>query len=262
MLVAVLIVGGKFLLTSPKLAIRQVVVDGVQTINQQDLASTAAVPPRSNIFLFVLRHRKEYCRKVAASSPVIQSASIGVDFPNTLRLHIVERQPFTVLHLQNGPSYLMDIHRVAFRIIAPNESDLPVVTVPASTNAIVLGQSLPEDTDARVIAGYNLIGLVTSRQIGQLSEYREVIVDPYSNVSLVLHNDLVIKLGQPDGLADRLALTETYLAADPGLPAKAQYLDFTSTSPAIMPKQAPLTALSGTAIPPQNFEPLKPESTQ
>jgi len=232
-----------YLLTNPRFTIRTVHIDGVQTLDVSHIASVVQLPLRSNIFVYLLEHRDEFCRRIVACDPVIQSASVAIDFPNALRLHIRERQPYTVLHVDNGGVYLMDSGRIAYHTVALNDSSWPVVVVPTSSSPIIEGKQLPADVDSEVNAAYNLLNLLSSRQIGPLSDVEEIDVDGYDNVNLRLHNQLLIKLGQEDGLPDRLTMVETALAADPALPTKAAYLDFTTTRPAIMEKQAPAAML-------------------
>jgi hypothetical protein len=245
LVLGVLVFGGHYLLTSPQFNIRQIHIDGIQTVSTKRVGIAASIPPGKNVFAYLLQQRGPLCSRVESCDPAIADASLALQLPNTLVLNIVERQPYAVLHLQNGPSYLMDSDRCAYHMIAPNMSDLPIITVPAATGVIVEGKPLPQDTDDHVVAGFNLLDLLANRQIGPLTDFREVVVDPYDNVNLRLDNELLIKLGQPDGMPQRLADLETALTAKPSLISEAQYLDFTTSRYAIMKKPAPLTVLSG-----------------
>jgi hypothetical protein len=241
-----------FLLTNPRFTIRQIHIDGLQTLNVSKISTVAQIPPHTNMFLFLLEHRGAFCARVRACDPVIQNATVAVDFPNALRLHIYERQPYAVLQLTNQDCYLMDANRIVYRPIALNQTQLPIITVPSSPDAIIEGQPLPSEIDNQAAAAQNLLNLIAERQIGPLSDLSGVSVDRYGNVNLQLHNQLIIKLGQPDGMPDRLTLAEAALAADPDLTTKAFYLDFTTPRPAYLPKPSPGGTVTGETPPSSN----------
>jgi hypothetical protein len=232
-----------FVLTNPRFYVHRVTIDGVRTLNPAHIEAAAQVPARVNIFRFWLEKRGVFCARIQACDPVIESESVAIDLPNVLRVRIVERQPFAVLNLPEATSYILDSNRVPYRTIALNQAQSPIVTIPVTTERIVEGHQLPSDIDSHVKAGYYLLELLTDRHIGPLSDIEDLTVDKNNNINLRLHSQLLIKLGQTDGLPDRLAAVETALAADPSLASKAQYLDFTTSRPAIMEKAPPPAAM-------------------
>jgi len=236
--------GIHWLLTSPYFEIRQVHIEGNQSLNIEHIATAERVPKHSNIFLFWILDRQKYCGRIQACDPIIESDSVAIDLPHALRLLIVERQPYAVLDVPNSISYMMDDNRVAFKTTALNQANSPFIEIPPTLEKVVEGSALPADIDRHVSAAYNLLGMIAERQIGPLSDIESVSVDQYDNVNLKLHSQLLIKLGQAEGLPQRLTLVETALTADPSLVSKAQYLDFTTPRPAIMEKPAPPATLS------------------
>jgi hypothetical protein len=244
-----------FLLTNPRFIIKRIHVDGVHTVNVDRIALAAAIPAHSNIFFFVAEQRSAFCKRIEACDPAIQNASVAIDYPNALRLHIQERQPSALLRLSGAGEYLMDASRIAYRPISIAPTNLPVVAVESQTAGIMLGKPLPPDIDSQVAAAYNVASLIASKPIGPMSAVSELDVDQFQNVSVRLQDQLLVKLGQADGLSERLTAVDSALSADPDLPLKAEYLDFTSNRPAIMqkapaPVPPPVASLTPTPAPP------------
>ena len=171
--------------------------------------------------------------------------NVWIDFPKRCAC-ILSNAAYAVLNIPNSISYVINSKGIPFRTIALNQTQMPIITVVGLSNGIVMGKPLPVNINQHVLAAYYLLGLLGSRQIGQLSDLEGINVDPNDNVSLVLHNQLLIKLGQADGLPDRLTSVETALTADPSLATKAVLLDFTTSRPAIKEKAPTPTALPTT----------------
>jgi hypothetical protein len=244
-----------FLLTNSRFAIRQIHIDGIQTVDVSQIAAAAEVPRNSNIFIFVIEERNQFCAHIKACDPAIKDASVAIDFPNALRLDITERQPYAVLRLANGTTFMMDPDRVPYRMIAMNQTQSPIIAVPPTQSTCTEGQPLPQDINDHVATAYSALSLVSQRQIGPLSDLQEVFVDRYDNVSFRMRNQLIVKLGQADGMPQRLSTAETLLAADPGLITKAKYLDFTSSRPALLLKSGspgglPISSIASTSSTP------------
>jgi cell division protein FtsQ len=222
-LLVALVAGSLFV---PQLEVKQVSVQGAQTISSTEIAGLAPVPEHRNILAYYILHSRALSRKIEKAEPAVQSAKITVQLPDTLVVTIAERQPYAVLNM-GGNYWVLDIHGVPFRQVAIRPSGLPCVVMPPGALNPVLGQSIPLSDSTPMGAFYQAIVLLSSQRMAILSKIREITVDQNANLCLNMTNNLQIRLGQSDNLAQKLALAATALNEDTSLLERAQYLDFT-----------------------------------
>jgi len=200
----VLIEVGVLLFANPSLNVTKVRVDGTQTLTPQQVFEEARVPRHANIFWML---HQPFGKRLAAD-PVIDHAKRAIHLPNLLVLTVTERQPKAVL-AGNGQFWLLDANGVAYRQIDRPLPGIPRVQVAAAAlpPGITAGQSLraPWLSDA-----FSLLNLLPSRP--NLAGLK-IVVDQNSNLCLNRKDGLQIRLGQPDGLPQKLALAEAALVA-------------------------------------------------
>ncbi|UCD11200.1 MAG: FtsQ-type POTRA domain-containing protein [Nitrospinaceae bacterium] len=105
-LLAALYQAGVFLTTSPRFAVSRVTVTGNEMVSRQDLRKWLTSVSGKNIFLLDL----EAASSDFKTHPWVQTASVRKVFPQTLHIHLKERQPFARIRL--GETYVMDSHGV------------------------------------------------------------------------------------------------------------------------------------------------------
>jgi cell division protein FtsQ len=152
LLVVALLVGGIWLVFfSSYLSVQGVQVTGVEQLKSADVERAAAVPhgdPLARVDLERIRTRVE-------SLAAVKSADVTRQWPDEVRIAVVERQPVAVVEI-GGQLRGMDDDGVVFRGFAKAPADLPRVQTPAGTGTEVLREgalvvgSLPGDLAAKV----------------------------------------------------------------------------------------------------------------
>ena len=243
-LAAGLIIGSTvYAFTTPKLAIRSVDIDGVPPAEAAQLRSEIPVDPHGrNVLLYWLIRGSSIRQMMATARPDFASAGVGIRFPHTLTVHIVDRTPFALLAAgENGEGgvWVLDSRGVPiFDVSGPmsRPAGLPKIEID-SAQSVSLGQQLPGQMAAQVASAYNL--LQTLKSVPELGTVGSIRVDKMSNLGLNMTNHLSIRLGQPTGLADKLTLVAGLLSQRPDIAAQAAYLDVSYPArPAMMPKNA------------------------
>ena len=225
-----------FALTSKRLVVRQLDIEGVRTVSPYEVAALANVPKGQNIFRYLAFHEKALTRRILKGEPAVEAAQVGLELPDTLAVRLTERQPYAVLRTKTGGGWLLDSKLVPYRVLATARGALPVIAMASPPAEVMLGKRLPPDVVGPVSSVYTLLDALKRNAYPSLERLRVVTVDPNANLCLILTNGLCVKLGQPDGLASKLSQVEEALTADPSLLQRALYLDFTSPRPAWMPR--------------------------
>jgi cell division protein FtsQ len=226
-------------LIDPRLDVKHVSVRGAQTVSPSDIARFAPIPSHRNILLYYLTRHRSIAERVERSEPVLQSAQVAIQLPHTIVVTVTERQPYALLSEGDGGFWVLDSHGVPFRELPSRPPDLPCVILPSSSLNPELGQPVSLENATPIGAFYQTIALLSSPRMAILSKIREITVDQNANLCLNMSNNLQIRLGQPDNLAQKLALAATALSEDSGLLDKAQYLDFTDPQrPAWKPRSS------------------------
>jgi len=152
LLLVALLVGGIWLVFfSSYLAVQGVQVTGVSQLKESDVERAAGVPegdPLARVDLDRIRTRVE-------SLAAVKSADVTRQWPDEVRIAVVERKPVAVVEI-GGQLRGMDDGGVVFRSYARAPADLPRVQTSAGTGtealregALVVG-SLPGDLAAKV----------------------------------------------------------------------------------------------------------------
>lgn len=216
------------LFENPVFWVRNVRVEGLQTLNANQVFFEAGIKPRTNIFKVWLR---EPIKARLERDPVIERVDRLADFPDTIVLRIHERRPYAVLML-NGCYWLLDPNGIPYRLLAGPVPGLPLLKYVGAENdtPVTLGKPIRQNW---VLESFKLLALIGDRRN---LDPQVVTVDQNANLCLNRADKLQIKLGQPDDLPEKLAVAAETLA--PGAEAHARniaYIDVSSPGqPALM----------------------------
>ena len=202
--VALLAELGILLFANPHLYVTRVRINGLQTLPTQQVFAEARVPARTNIFWMALR--QPFAARLSRD-PVIDHVTRTIQLPRTLVLNVVERQPYATLAVADDtgtPVYwLLDKKRVPFRTFDAPPPDVPRLEWQGAAPAgLALGRPLGDD---RLTEAYALMVLVRDKKILGVQKIK---VDQNANLCLNSTDNLQIKLGQPDGLPQKIALAQ------------------------------------------------------
>ena len=222
--VALLVEVGWALFFNPYLRVTRVRIEGAQTVPVAQVFAEARVPNAGNILWLALR--QPFVQRLDAD-PVVDHAARRVGLPDTLILQVWERQPYATLAAA-GRFWLMDRRGVPYRTLDGPYPGLPLVSVhdgavqgvPVSADTVVLGRPFGGDWLRQT---YALIALLARHPS---LEPTKIVVDKNANLGLNRGDSLQILLGQPEALAQKVALAQAAVTADGGdLARRAAYID-------------------------------------
>ncbi len=209
--------------TSPWFEISRVRTYGRRTAAAQFVKKNTQVPEKSNILRFDTRGMAaRLCR-----DPIIERVTVSRRLPDTLVVRITERKARLVLKTHRK-HYEVDEMHVPFRIVAEPNPRLPLL-VCRVPERIVLGR--PIKTHAFLIAA-NCLRVATQEKkflVGKIT------VDQNNDLCLNDRDGLLIRLGQPQDIEDKLEKAMQTIDLVPDL----DYVDVTCPeAPAFKPKQS------------------------
>lgn len=222
--VALLAEVGWALFFNPFLRVTKVRIEGAQTVPTEQVFAEARVPNAANIFWMALR--QPFVERLQ-TNPIVDHARRRIKLPDTLILRIWERQPYATL-ASTGQFWLLDPHGVPYRTLDEPYPGLPVISahdgivqgVSISADSVVLGKPLRGDWLRQT---YGLIALLARNPT---LEPTKIVVDKSANLGLNRGDSLQILLGQPEALAQKVALAQAAVTADGGdLARRAAYID-------------------------------------
>lgn len=223
-LLLVLLVGEAALaiLTSPWFEIKDVVVRGRKLVAPEFVARCTRIPEESNIFTFPTHSIADRLRP----NPIIKKVAISRRLPGTLVVRITERSAWSVLSV-GGKFYEVDAACIPFRVVASPAPKLPVLSCEIA-EAIALGKQIRAPA---FHAATNCLQLAI--RLGKFS-VRKITVDQNNDLCLNVQDGLLIRLGQPLHLEDKLDKARQTIELVPDL----EYVDVTCPeAPAFKPKQ-------------------------
>jgi len=186
---AVAVGARRYLMTSPRFALQQVVVDGQKTRTKDGLMARAGIAIGQNVFSIDLDRAKA---KIL-SDPYVSNATLARRLPDTILVQIEERTPAAVVAL--GDAYLVTRDGEVFkRLEVGDPPDLPVITGLSPEQA---------DTDREGFSGEvrRALDVATDYQqssLGAKMALEEIHVEPGVGLSLVVGSSATsIVLGGP-----------------------------------------------------------------
>jgi cell division protein FtsQ len=122
-IVAGMIYGYIFTISSSYFQIKEVIVNGCKEITEKEILSYAAIKPSQNLLAINLG---TMTRRIE-SNPWVKEVSIGREFPNRLIINLQERTAVALVKRDNGFN-LLDVDGVVFKKHEKNdEVDIPVL---------------------------------------------------------------------------------------------------------------------------------------
>ena len=118
-----LVVAYQALLVSPFFALDRLSINGRERLDQEEILRLAGVQPGMNL----LKVNPKVLIQRLESSPWVEQAQIRRVLPDEMRIHILEKKPWALLHSE-GLWYLDRIGRPIKRIEAGEEFNLPIIT--------------------------------------------------------------------------------------------------------------------------------------
>ena len=210
-----------FLLAYPGFKVRNVRIEGLQTLTPAQAFVAAKVPRDTNIFVMALRRPLVQNLEML---PVVDHASRIVQLPDTIVLRVAERQPHAVL-AAGGGFWLIDNKRVPYAQVDGPVDGLPTIqpTDQAALEPVSAGKPIGSDW---LVQTYNLLTLLVNKQTLQP---KLITVDQNANMCLNRVDNLRINIGSPDDLSTKLWSAEAIAKQlGPDAAAKADYIDVSS----------------------------------
>ncbi|MFN0151387.1 MAG: cell division protein FtsQ/DivIB [bacterium] len=189
------IVGGRALRraceTSPRFAIRDILVDGTRRLDPATLATEAGVLSGENLF----RLTPELAEARLSTNPWIATADIRRHFPSRVEIHVTEREPVALV--SNGEWCGVDATGAVLPLDAIDERfDLPILTGCGAVTAL--------DAE-RLRRGAAFLELVGRERAYLLRDISEVdLSDPVDLVAYTLHSGTAVRFGA-EGWGEKLA---------------------------------------------------------
>lgn len=208
-------------LKSPWFEIKNVIVHGRKLVAPEFVAKSTRIPENSNIFTFPTRTIADRLRP----NPIVEKVAVSRRFPDALVVRITERKAYCVLSTR-GEFYEVDAAGIPFRTVASPDPKLPVLSCDVP-KAIVLGKPIGA---AAFHTATNCLQL--ARQLKEFS-VGKITVDPNNDLCLNVRGGILIRLGQPQQLQDKLDKAQRTIQLVPDL----EYVDVTCPgAPALKPK--------------------------
>lgn len=199
------------LLKLPVFEISDVRVYGNRVLPAAFVADCTKVPEKSNILLF----KTDTIVRRLRASPIVEKVTVSRRVPDILIVRITERRAYLVLQTPEG-AYEVDAGGIPFRKVARPDPKLPVVSCEAPC-PIVPGKPV-------VIPAFKTAVncLQLARRQGDM-RVRKITVDRNNDLCLNVGDGLLIKLGQPRQIEDKLEKAGQTIKLVPNL----EYVDVT-----------------------------------
>lgn len=219
------------ILSSPRFNIHTIKVAGTTTCTSTEINSVR----NSTKLLFnqnILRAPLMSVKHSLTSLPWVQSVSVGRYALNGVYVHISARMPVAILKVDDI-SWEISSGAIIIRSARKRDSIYPVITS-------VVGGIRPgiQDPDPGVLTAIRLLTMIP---ISCPSNISTIKVDTLDNLTLIMHDGAVFKLGQPDDLQTKVDLINRIYSSTPNPAGKMLLIDLSCPSaPACILRQ-PLT---------------------
>jgi cell division protein FtsQ len=179
----------RYLMTSPRFALQQFIVDGQKTRSKDALMARAGVSIGQNVFSIDL----DRARAKILGDPYVASATLARRLPDTILLQIEERTPVAVVSL--GDAFLVTRDGEVFkRLEVGDPSDLPIITGLSPEQA----ETDREGFSAQVRSALDVAADYQQSSLGGKMALQEIHLEPGVGLSLVVGQSATsIVLGGP-----------------------------------------------------------------
>ncbi|WP_437869946.1 FtsQ-type POTRA domain-containing protein [Sorangium sp. So ce363] len=180
----------RYIVSSPRFAVRTVLVDGVQRRTAEQVASSGGIEVGKNIFTLDL----ELAGASIATDPWIEKATVTRRLPSTIHVDVVEREAQALVAI-GGDLYLATRDGELFKELAGDDPvDLPIVTG-------ITGEQVARDRPGVVIAVRRLLDVVEDlERAGVARRYptQELHVERDGSIVVTIGKEAIsLHLGQP-----------------------------------------------------------------
>ncbi len=180
----------RYLRTSPRFAVRNVVVEGNQRRTPTQIAQRAELVTGRNIFTI----EEDAAQAAIEADPWIASAKVSVDLPNAVTVVVTEREARAVTAI-DGKLLLTDASGEIFKELGESDPhDLPVITG-------IAAEDVARDRDgvtARIRRVFDLVDDLEEAKITERYPLQELRLDADGSVSVTVGSDgIVLTFGQP-----------------------------------------------------------------
>ncbi|KYF50271.1 cell division protein, partial [Sorangium cellulosum] len=180
----------RYIVSSPRFAVRTVLVDGVQRRSAEQVASSGGIEVGKNIFTLDL----ELASASISTDPWIEKATVTRTLPSTVHVSVVEREAQALVAI-GGDLYLATRDGELFKELAEDDPvDLPIVTG-------ITGEQVARDRAGVVIAVRRLLDVVedmTRAGIARRYPIQELHIERDRSVVVTIGKEgIALHLGQP-----------------------------------------------------------------
>lgn len=180
----------RFLRTSPRFAIKTIVVDGNQRRTAQQIAKQGGVAVGQNVFALDLPAAEQ----AIAADPWVKSATVNRELPNEVRIQVTEREA-RALAVVDGELLLVDSSGELFKRLRKGDpTDLVVIT---GIEPAALARDL-EGVTERLRRILDLLGELERVGIARRYPIQEVHLEPDDSAVVTIGSDgVAIAMGRP-----------------------------------------------------------------
>lgn len=180
----------RYIVSSPRFAVRTVLVDGVLRRTAEQVASSGGIEVGKNIFTLDL----ELASASISTDPWIEKATVTRKLPSTIHVNVVEREAQALVAI-GGDLYLATRDGELFKEVAEDDPvDLPIVTG-------ITGEQVARDRAGVVIAVRRLLDVVEDIEragIARRYPIQELHVERDGSVVITIGKEgIALHLGQP-----------------------------------------------------------------
>ncbi|MDH7602001.1 MAG: FtsQ-type POTRA domain-containing protein [Armatimonadota bacterium] len=203
-----------FGLQTPLLAVREVKVTGVRLANREKVKQAASTALGRNILLVP---SWRICRSIAAL-PEVSAVRLHRDFPGRVEIAVTEHRPFAAVVCSCG-TYLLRPDGLVFHVGSKLPSGIPIIRTARPVD-VRIGRKCTSDD---ILAAIKAVKTAGKYELC----VAEISIDRLGDMCLNMCSGLRVKLGQPDGLGEKIAVLRSALTCKPALAYEAQYIDVT-----------------------------------
>lgn len=178
----------RYVRTSPRFAVSEIVTAGGKHRGPEDLSSIAGVSKGQNIFSIDL----DRSRARLTADPWIESAELTRQLPGTITIRVVEREPAGIVAMNEG-TYLVTRDGLVIKRVEPNDPlDFHIVTGVA-LKALVDDR---EGATRTIRSALDLAYDYDRSPLAQRSPVQEVHVEPNGDMTLIVgKSNVVLRMG-------------------------------------------------------------------
>ncbi|WP_437945967.1 FtsQ-type POTRA domain-containing protein [Sorangium sp. So ce296] len=180
----------RYIVSSPRFAVRTVLVDGAQRRSAEQVASSGGIEVGKNIFTLDL----ELAGAAISTDPWIEKATVTRTLPSTVHVSVVEREAQALVAI-GGDLYLATRDGELFKELAEDDPfDLPIVTG-------ITGEQVARDRAGVVIAVRRMLDVVEDMEragVARRYPIQELHVERDGSVVITIGKEgIALHLGQP-----------------------------------------------------------------